>query len=133
MAATSDPIADFLTRIRNAGMAQHRYVDVKFSVLKQSIAEILKSEGFIADFIVKQDEQGGAIRVFLKYTKDRTPIIQGLKRISRPGLRKYVKYREIPTVFGGMGISILSTPQGVLMGLDARSKKVGGELLCYVW
>lgn len=134
MAAISDPIADFLTRIRNATRAQHRYVDVSWSVIKQNIAEILKTHGFIDSFLVKQDERKrGTMRVFLKYTDGRLPVIQGIKRVSKPGLRRYVGHQNIPHFYGGQGLSILSTSNGVMAGFEAVSKKVGGELLCLVW
>lgn len=134
MAVISDPIADFLTRIRNATRAQHRYVDVSWSVIKQSIAEILKNHGFIDSFLVKQDDRKrGTMRVFLKYTDGRQPVIQGIKRVSKPGLRRYVGHQDIPHFYGGLGLSILSTSNGVMAGFDAMTKKVGGELLCLVW
>lgn len=134
MAAISDPIADFLTRIRNATRAQHRYVDVSWSVIKQNIAEILKAYGFIDSFLVKQDDRKrGTMRVFLKYTDGRQPVIQGIKRVSKPGLRRYVGHQDIPRFYGGLGLSILSTSNGVMAGFEAMTKKVGGELLCLVW
>jgi small subunit ribosomal protein S8 len=134
MAAISDPIADFLTRIRNATRAQHRYVDVSWSVIKQHIAEILKTYGFIESFLVKQDDRRrGTMRVFLKYTDGRQPVIQGIQRVSKPGLRRYVGHQDIPHFYGGLGLSILSTSNGVMAGFDAMTKKVGGELLCLVW
>lgn len=134
MAAISDPIADFLTRIRNATRAQHRYVDVSWSVMKQNIAEILKAHGFIDSFLVKQDDRKrGTMRVFLKYTDGRQPVIQGIQRVSKPGLRRYVGHQDIPHFYGGLGLSILSTSNGVMAGFDAMTKKVGGELLCLVW
>lgn len=134
MAAISDPIADFLTRIRNATRAQHRYVDVSWSVIKQNIAEILKTYGFIESFLVKQDDRRrGTMRVFLKYTDGRQPVIQGIQRVSKPGLRRYVGHQDIPHFYGGLGLSILSTSNGVMAGFDAMTKKVGGELLCLVW
>jgi len=129
----SDPIADLLTRIRNALKAEHRYVDIPWSKMKQSIAEILKQKGFIENFLVKQDKRGGTIRIFLKYTRSRLPVIQGIKRISKPGLRKYVNSQEIPKFFGGLGLSIVSTSKGVMAGSDAHKNNVGGELLCQVW
>lgn len=134
MAVISDPIADFLTRIRNATRAQHRYVDVPWSVIKQNMAEILKNHGFIDSFLVKQDDKKrGTMRVFLKYTDGRQPVIQGIKRVSKPGLRRYVGHQDIPHFYGGLGLSILSTSNGVMAGFDASAKKVGGELLCLVW
>lgn len=132
--AVSDPIADFLTRIRNSIKAQHRYVDVKWSKIKQNIAEILKNQGFIENFLVKQDnKQRGTMRIFLKYVDGRQPVIQGIKRVSKPGLRQYVGHEDIPHFYGGMGLSILSTSQGVMAGRDARNRNIGGELLCLVW
>jgi small subunit ribosomal protein S8 len=130
----SDPVADLLTRIRNALHAEHRYVDIKWSKLKQNIAEILKATGFVENFLVKHDEKGrGTMRIFLKYTQGRKPVINGLKRMSKPGLRRYVRHNEIPHYYGGLGLSIVSTSQGVLTGRDAEKRKVGGELLCLVW
>lgn len=132
--ALSDPVADFLTRIRNASSARKRYCDVSWSKLKQSIAEILKEQGFIENVLVKIDEnKRGVIRVFLKYNEARTPVIQGLQRISRPGLRQYVRHEEIPMFFGGLGLSIVSTSQGVMAGVDAKKRQIGGELLCKIW
>jgi small subunit ribosomal protein S8 len=132
--AVSDPIADFLTRIRNATRAQHRYVDVSWSKLKQSIADILKGQGFIESYLVKlENDQRGTIRVFLKYSEQRRPVIQGVKRISRPGLRKYVGHSDIPRFHGGTGLSIVSTSQGIMAGQEASKRKIGGELLCMVW
>lgn len=132
--AVSDPVADFLTRIRNAVKAEHRYVDISWSKLKQNIADILKNQGFIENFIVRQDSKHrGTIRLFLKYSAGREPVIQGLKRISKPGLRKYVGHEDIPHYFGGMGLSILSTSQGVMAGREASKLKIGGELLCLIW
>lgn len=132
--AISDPIADFLTRIRNSIGAQHRYVDIRWSKLKQNMAEILKNQGFIESYLVKHDNKNrGTIRIFLKYTDGRQPVIQGLKRISKPGLRRYVGHEDIPRFFGGLGLSIVSTSQGVMAGADAQNRKIGGELLCLVW
>lgn len=132
--AVSDPIADFLTRIRNACKAQHRYVDDDWSKIKQGIAEILKLQGFIENYLVKQENVSrGKIRLFLKFSRDRAPVIQGLKRVSKPGLRRYVKHDEIPQFFGGLGLSIVSTSEGVLAGNEAKKRKIGGELLCMIW
>jgi len=132
--AVSDPVADFLTRIRNSIKAQHRFVDIDWSKMKQTLAEILKNQGFIENYLVKVDEsQRGTIRIFLKYTSGRRPVIQGLKRISKPGLRKYVGHQEIPRFYGNMGLSIVSTSQGVMPGKEAKQKGIGGELLCLVW
>ncbi len=132
--AVSDPVADLLTRIRNGLNAKNRYIDVSWSKLKQSICEILKENGFVENFITQVDEKKrGKIRVFLKYSYGPKPVIQGLKRVSKPGLRKYVGHKDIPYFFGGFGVPILSTPKGLMAGNDARKNKVGGELLCLVW
>jgi len=129
----TDPIADFLTRIRNALAANHRWVDIPASQLKKRMALILKHEKFIQDFILINDNKQGLIRIYLRYTKEGTPVIEGLKRISKPGRRQYVSATEIPRVLGGLGIAILSTPIGVVTNKVARKSKVGGEVLCYVW
>lgn len=130
----SDPVADLLTRIRNGLQAQHKYVDIRWSKLKQSIAEILKQGGFIENYLVKYDDNNrGTMRLFLKYSNGRKPVIQGLKRLSKPGLRRYVRHNEIPYYYGGLGMSIVSTSQGVLEGNEAKKRKIGGELLCLVW
>lgn len=132
--AVSDPVADFLTRIRNAIRAEHRYVDVDWSKMKQALAEILKNQGFIENYLFKVDEaHRGTIRMFLKYTHGRKSVIQGLKRVSSPGLRKYVGHQEIPHFYGNMGLSIVSTSQGVMPGNEASKRGIGGELLCLVW
>ncbi|MCE5317486.1 MAG: 30S ribosomal protein S8 [Parachlamydia sp.] len=132
--AISDPIADFLTRIRNAITAQHRYVDINWSKMFQEIAEILKAQGFIESYLVKHDNRNrGTMRLFLKYAEGREPVIKGLRRISKPGLRRYIGHKEIPHFYGGLGLSILSTSQGVMAGNLARDRKLGGELLCVVW
>ncbi len=132
--AVSDPLADFLTRIRNGVGAQHRYVDVNWSKMKQALAEILKTQGFIENYLVKIDENNrGTIRIFLKYVGGRRPVIQGLKRVSKPGLRKYVASQDIPRFYGNMGLSIVSTSQGVMAGKEALQRGIGGELLCLVW
>jgi small subunit ribosomal protein S8 len=127
----SDPIADLLTRIRNAKMAKHRFVDFRFSKQKHSIVKILEAQGFLDKVLVNEDE--GKVRVYLRYAQGREPVIQGLKRVSSPGLRRYVGCDEIPVVLGGLGIAILSTPAGIVDGQKARELKVGGELLCLVW
>lgn len=129
--AFNDPIAELLTKIRNAKDAQHRYVDMSFSKIKVKILEILKGHGFIENFLV--NEETHKVRVFLKYNRERKSVIQGLDRKSKCGLRRYIGYREMPKVFNGMGIAIVSTPQGVVDGETARNLKVGGELLCTVW
>jgi small subunit ribosomal protein S8 len=130
---TSDQLADFLTRIRNATAAGHRYVDVKYSGLNENIAKVMNDSKFIEHFLVKHEAGIGTIRLFLRYNTARESLIRGIRKISNPGRRRYVGYQEIPRVFNGLGISILSTSQGVLAGHEARKRKVGGELLCYVW
>ena len=126
----TDPVADMLTRIRNAALARHERTLVPASKLKHHIAEILKSEGFIADVRAEDDRH---ITIVLKYGRDRTSAIDGIKRISRPGRRVYVRHDHIPRVLSGMGIAILSTSRGVMSDKEARRQKVGGELLCEVW
>jgi small subunit ribosomal protein S8 len=127
----NDTIAELLTKIRNAKDAEHRFVDNRLTNMNQEIVRILKEKGFISNYLVSQQRR--KIRIFLKYNKTRASIIQGLKRISKPGLRKYVSHDEIPYVYGGIGIAILSTSSGIMDDHTAREKKVGGELLCYVW
>lgn len=129
----SDPIADFLTRIRNANMAQHESVEVPASKMKKDIAEILKNEGFIRDVEYVDDNKQGIIRVFLKYGNDGQRVISGLKRISKPGLRTYVKADAVPKVLNGLGIAIISTSEGVVTDKVARAKKIGGEVIAYIW
>ncbi len=130
----NDPIADMLTRIRNACMQRHTSVAIPKSKLKVAIADILKQEGFIRDFAIEPtDKPYDNIVLNLKYTPDRQPVITGLKRVSRPGLRIYTKHQDIPRVRGGMGLSILSTPKGVMSGYEAYRQNIGGEVLCYVW
>jgi small subunit ribosomal protein S8 len=128
----TDPIADFLTRIRNANMVRHDSVEVPASKIKKDIAEILKSEGFVRDVEYIEDDKQGVIRVFLKYSADKTRVITGLKRISKPGLRTYVKSDNVPKVLNGLGIAIISTSEGVITDKEARAK-IGGEVLAYVW
>ncbi len=129
----TDPVADFLTRIRNAIRARHSKLDVPSSRLKVEIARILKEEGYIASFKPAEEEGRKVLRVYLKYTPENEPVISSLERVSRPGCRVYVKRSQIPRVLGGMGINILSTPKGVMTGQKARKEGVGGELLCQVW
>lgn len=131
--AMTDPIADFLTRIRNANMVKHESVEVPASKMKRDIAEILKNEGFIRDVEYIDDDKQGIIRVFLKYGKNNERVISGLRRISKPGLRSYVKADAVPKVLNGFGIAILSTSEGVMTDKDARAKKIGGEVIAYVW
>ena len=129
----TDPIADMLTRIRNAAGARHRRVDIPASRMKASIAKILEVEGYVAHCRVIQDEKQGTLRIFLKYDDNRTSVIQGLERVSKPGRRVYVAREEIPRVMGGYGVAILSTSQGLMTGVQARQKGIGGELVCHVW
>ncbi|HWW50415.1 MAG TPA: 30S ribosomal protein S8 [Verrucomicrobiae bacterium] len=130
---TTDPIADMLTRIRNAARAKHPRVDLPSSRLKVEIARILKDEGYLANFKVVEEKGKKTLRVLLRYSSDRRSVITDLKRISRPGSRRYVGNAGIRQVVGGMGISILSTPRGLMTGQSARRQGVGGELLCEVW
>ncbi|MFO7266142.1 MAG: 30S ribosomal protein S8 [Limnochordales bacterium] len=129
----TDPIADMLTRIRNANMVYHETVDVPASNLKKELARILKEEGFIRDYRVIDDGKQGVIRLYLKYGANRERVIQGLKRISKPGRRVYAGRDQIPRVLGGLGIAVLSTSKGVMTDKQARKLGVGGEVLCYVW
>jgi len=131
----NDPIADMLTRIRNASLQRHASVTMPKSKLKLSIAELLKQEGYIRDYSVQpvDGKPFENIVLTLKYTVDRQPVITGLKRVSRPGLRIYSKQTDIPRVRGGLGLTILSTPKGVMSGHEARRQNVGGEVLAYVW
>lgn len=129
----TDPIADLLTRIRNANMVRHEKLEVPASKIKKDVAEILKREGFIRDVEFIEDNKQGIIRIFLKYGANNERVITGIKRISKPGLRVYAKANEVPKVLNGLGIAIVSTSQGVLTDKDARNKQVGGEVLAYVW
>jgi small subunit ribosomal protein S8 len=129
----SDPIADMLTRIRNAIMARHDFVPVPASRMKLSIAKILKEEGFISDYEVLRGKPHRVIKIYLKYGDNNQSVLSGLERVSRPGLRVYVQRKEIPRVYGGLGIAILSTPQGLMTGKKAWRLGIGGELLCHIW
>ena len=129
----SDPIADMLTRIRNASRAEHEKVDIPASRLKVRIAEILKDEGFIKNFRVLEDTKQGMLRVYLKYGAANEKMITGLVRVSTPGRRIYVTHDRIPSILGGMGVTLLSTSKGVVTDRDARKQKMGGEILAYVW
>ena len=131
--AISDPIADMLTRIRNAIMARHDSVLVPAARMKLYIAKILKQEGFITDYEVLGSRPHRQIKIVLRYGDKNEPIISGLKRVSKPGLRVYVQHKEIPRVYGGLGSAILSTSRGVIPGHKAWRQGIGGELLCYVW
>ena len=130
---TSDPIADMLTRVRNALGAHHAKVDVPASRLKTDIAKILKDEGYIANYKLTEEGARKSIRIYLKYTPANMPVISRIERVSRPGCRVYVGSREVPRVLGGLGINILTTPRGVMTGSAARKENVGGEVLCHVW
>lgn len=129
--AFHDPVSDLLTRLRNGKMAKHRYVDLHYSKFLIEIVRVLKELGFIEAFIVNDEKR--LMRIFLKYSKARQSVIDTLKRVSSPSLRRYVKYHDIPKICGGMGAAILSTSQGVMDGETARNKRIGGELLCLVW
>ena len=131
---TSDPIADMLTRIRNANTAKHDTVDVPASKMKIAIADILLNEGYIAKYDIVEDGCFKTIRITLKYGVDKNEkVISGLKRISKPGLRVYANSEELPRVFGGLGTAIISTNQGVITDKEARKLKIGGEVLCFIW
>ena len=129
----TDPIADMLTRIRNANQMRYKEVEVPASKMKLEIARILKEEGFIADYKVKKNNVQNIISLNLKYGEKKERVITGLKRISKPGLRVYAKAEEIPTVLNGLGIAIVSTSKGVMTGKDAKKQSLGGEVLAYIW
>jgi small subunit ribosomal protein S8 len=129
----TDPIADMLTRIRNANMVRHEKLEVPASKIKKEIAEILKREGFVRDVEYIEDNKQGIIRIFLKYGPNNERVISGLKRISKPGLRVYAKSNEVPRVLNGLGIAIVSTSKGVMTDKEARQQQTGGEVLAYVW
>lgn len=129
----TDPIADMLTRIRNAVTAKHDYVNIPASKMKVAIADVLQKEGYIRSYEMQDEANRKLMRVQLNYTGKKEPVLSGLQRVSKPGLRVYAQKLEIPRVYGGLGIAILSTPQGVMTGQDAWRRKIGGEVLCYVW
>ena len=129
----TDPIADMLTRIRNASKAKHEKVDIPSSKLKMEIAKILKDEGYVKNREAGERPPAGLIRVYLKYTDEELPVIQGLKRVSKPGCRVYAGNDAIPRVLGGLGTAILSTPKGIQTGKQAKKDNVGGEVICHVW
>jgi small subunit ribosomal protein S8 len=129
----SDPIADMLTRVRNASRAEHEKVDIPASKLKVRLAEILKEEGFIKNFRLLEDSKQGTLRVYLKYGQANEKLISGLVRVSTPGRRVYVTHDKIPSILAGMGVTIVSTSRGVVTDREARKQKVGGEVLAYVW
>ena len=131
----SDPVSDYLTRLRNALAAEHDEVEIPASNLKREMSRILKEQGYIRDFSVEQGRVGNVIKLQLKYTddRDRLPVIKGIQRVSRPGRRRYVDRSEVPRVQGGMGTAIVSTSSGVMTGHDAKRQGVGGEVVAYVW
>ena len=129
----TDPIADMLTRIRNANTVGHKTVDVPASNMKKSIAGILKEEGYISDFEVIEDDKQGVIRITLKYTENKSQVITGLRRVSKPGLRIYSNSKDMPKVMKGLGIAIVSTSKGIMTDREARKNNVGGEVLAFVW
>ena len=129
----SDPIADMLTRVRNANMAEKKIVSLPHSKIKSEVARLLKQEGFISDFSVEENNGKSILNLFLKYTLEREPVIQGLRRISKPSCRRYANAEEVPRVLGGIGIAILSTSSGLMTDSEAREKNIGGEILCYIW
>jgi small subunit ribosomal protein S8 len=129
----TDPIADMLTRIRNGSKAKLEKVDIPSSKLKLEIAKILKDEGYIKNLKMVKDRRQGVIRVYLKYTDDEAPVIQGIKRVSKPGCRVYAGNDAIPKVLAGLGVAILSTPKGIQTGKQAKKDNVGGEVICHVW
>lgn len=131
--AMTDPIADFLTRIRNGNMVMHETVEVPSSRIKLSIADILREEGYIKDYEYIEDGKQGTIRLYLKYGPNKQKVITGLKRISKPGLRVYVKKDDIPKVLGGLGTAVISTSKGLMTDKKARNAKLGGEVVCYIW
>ena len=131
----TDPVADMLTRIRNGNVAMHDTVRMPSSKLKEALAAILRQEGYIADFRVSDDPRrpGRILEIVMKYSAERVPTISGLRRVSKPGLRVYIKADRLPRVLGGLGVAVLSTSQGLLTDREARQRRVGGEVLCYVW
>lgn len=129
----TDPVADFLTRIRNGNMVMHQTVEVPGSKMKVGLAKILKEEGYIKDFEYIEDGKQGVIRIYLKYGPNKEKVITGLKRISKPGLRVYVQKEEVPKVLGGLGTAIVSTSKGLMTDKKARKEGLGGEVVCYIW
>jgi len=129
----TDPIADFLTRIRNGNMVMHKTVEVPSSKIKLAIAEIMREEGYIKDYEYIEDGKQGIIRIYLKYGPNKEKVITGIKRISKPGLRVYVKKDEIPKVLGGLGTAVISTSKGLMTDKKARKSGLGGEVICYIW
>ena len=132
MSAVTDPVADYLTRIRNAQKARHPHVDVPASKLKRAMTQILKDKGFIQDYVNVQDSKQGLIRIYLKYLRGGQPVIQRIERVSKPGLRRYVGADDLPRVMNGLGIAVVSTSRGVMTDKEARRAGIGGEVLAYV-
>lgn len=129
----NDPISDMLTRIRNAAQAGHVTVEVPASKIKEEICKVLKGEGFIADYQLDKESKVPQLKIRLNYTKDRRSVIQGIRRVSRPSIRRYSGYRDLKPVRSGFGIQIMSTPKGIITGRDAKKQKLGGEIICEVW
>ena len=129
----TDPLADLCTRIRNASRAKHDLVEVPASKPKEAVAKILRDEGYIKAYRVVEDEKQGVLKIYLRYREDGEPVISGIRRISKPGLRRYVGSDEMPTVMGGLGIAVLTTSQGMMTSKEAQKRNVGGELICEVW
>lgn len=130
---TTDPIADMLTRVRNAAQARHASVDIPFSKIKLAIAKILEQEGYVSGFSITEDGNRKFLRVLLKYDAERQPVMNGLRRVSRPGLRVYAGMHDIPRILGGMGTIVISTNRGIMTGREARRRHLGGELLAEIW
>ena len=129
----NDPVGDMLTRLRNASRARHDKVVLPGSVLKEQVAKVLKEEGFIADYMTHARKPQNELTLMLKYGPDREPVITGIKRVSKPGLRRFTAARNIPRVLGGLGVAIVSTSRGLMTDREARKRRMGGEVLCYVW
>jgi small subunit ribosomal protein S8 len=130
---THDPIADMLTRLRNAGMAKHEKIELPASHLKERVLHVLKEEGFIRDYEVTSEKPFPRIKVYLKYGPGKTRVIRGIRQISKPGLRVYAQRDEVPRVLGGLGIAVVSTSEGIMTDKSARALRLGGEVICYVW
>ncbi len=131
--SVSDPIADMLCRLRNGAAAEQEVVEMPHSILKGELARLMKKEGFVKDYVTEGSGGKKTLRVYLRYGANGQSVIQGIRRISKPGLRRYVMVTEIPQVLGGMGTAILSTSRGIMTGREAKKNKVGGEVLCYIW
>lgn len=129
----TDPIADMLTRIRNATLIKREQVEMPASKIKVEIARILKEEGYIRDYTFIEDDKQGILRLYLKYGANKEQVVSGLRRISKPGLRVYASHDELPRVLGGLGVAIISTSKGLMTDRDARGAKIGGEVMCYIW